>query len=126
MKRYRVMRKLEKRKYHGGYFTQDIRTLTSYFAGKHLLGPDIIDENISAYSGEVSRMSETPRMGNNVPPHRPKVEDFSPSPARSHSNQRQQHLSVHASSAGRDKLNENREKLRNRTTAKIQPFTNQH
>ena len=58
LKRYRVMRKLEKRKYHGGYFAQDFRTLTSYFAGKHLLGPDVIDENISAYSGEASKMSQ--------------------------------------------------------------------
>ena len=55
----------------------------SYFAGKHLLGPDVIDENISAYSGEVSKMSHSPR-GNNAGADkgRPKYEDFSPSPGK--------------------------------------------
>ena len=86
------MRKLEKRKYHGGYFAQEFRTLTSYFAGKHLLGPDVIDENISAYSGEGSKMSQSPQNANTQ--LKPKMEDFSPSPARTYALDHRQHLSV--------------------------------
>ena len=128
------MRKLEKRKYHGGYFAQNIRTLTSYFSGKHLLGPDIADDAISAYSGgEASKMSASPRADStNAAPHnakRPKMEDFSPSPIRSYAD-KMHHLSVHVSSAGKDKDVDADEKQRGenstRTAAKIQPFGSQH
>ena len=133
LKRYRVLRKLEKRKYHGGYFAQNIRTVASYFSGKHLLGPEIADETLSNYSGrDESKMSASPRAdSSNIPTHnvrRPQMEDFSPSPDRQYSNQK--HLSVNATStAGKDKEvnTEEQKQRRTRTTAKlVQPFTSQN
>ena len=55
LKIYRTLRKLEKRKYNGGHFAPEIRTVIQYFSAKHLLNKN--DDKASCYSENASRAS---------------------------------------------------------------------
>ena len=78
------MRKLEERKYNGGHFAHEIRQLTSYFAVKHQLWPQDTEAlSAAALSDRASHISSPTKspMGASSK-ERPRIEDYSPSPAK--------------------------------------------